>query len=72
MAPHFSLMAVSMKPAGASLEVSAPKSLFQTRMVGPRNYDVSADGRFLMSVPDAQQAPDPITVILNWATNFKE
>src|SRR5262249_22627522 len=65
------LMAVSVKPAGSSIEVSVPKSLFQTRGNRP-GYDVTADGKFLMSIPDLEQTPEPITVILNWASGLKK
>jgi Tol biopolymer transport system component len=76
------LMSVSITPARSALELSASRPLFQTRLLNVttvggtvgRKYDVSADGRFLMSVtPDrASDQIRPITVVLNWFTPFKK
>ena len=56
-----------------SVAVGAPIRLFQTRMFGigrGRDYNVSADGRFLINVNDT--GLQPITVVLNWATGLKK
>jgi Tol biopolymer transport system component len=68
------LMAVSLKPAGATLEVGTPQPLFATRLLpagagATYEYDMSADGqRFLMGTvlegPGA--SPPKPTVVLNW------
>ena len=73
--PGSTLMSVSVKADGPSLEVGAPVPLFNTRLqfTGGRDYDVSADGRFLMATAFSEQsAPVPITVILNWAAGVKQ
>ena len=68
------LMAVDVT-AGASLEASAPKALFQTQVVrydAPNRYDVSADGqRFLINTPVGEVSQTPITVVLNWTAGLK-
>jgi Tol biopolymer transport system component len=76
--PDFTLMAVSVKPAGAALEVSPPASLFRPPfdVAGPlaltRNYSVSGDGRFLINVSSTDPLGRPITVVLNWAATLKK
>jgi hypothetical protein len=72
LAPDFTLMAVSIASSGSALQVGAPAPLFQIRNSEsgyPRNYDVSADGRFLVNVSTDELSATPITVILNWAAN---
>jgi Tol biopolymer transport system component len=66
LAEDLTLMAVSVKRTGSSLDVGAPHPLFQTGMYGPNNYSVSADGRFLMPDPKADPLANRISVILNW------
>jgi eukaryotic-like serine/threonine-protein kinase len=74
LAPDSRLMAVSIRPSATSFEFGSPVSLFQARMLGGGSeaaqgwqYDVAADGRFLMNVPAQDATASPITVILNWA-----
>ena len=71
--PDFTLMAVSIRPGDSSLEVSTPTRLFQLRRgfgdSPGRNYNVAADGRFLVNVTATDA---PITVILNWAAGLKK
>jgi hypothetical protein len=75
--PKGELLVAAVRPSadGASLDVEAPRILFQTRMAGggtyPANfkidYDVSGDGqRFLMLVTTDDAAMASITVIANW------
>ena len=47
--------------------------LFETRTVGFFPYDVSPDGRFLLSVPAESEAPgsSPVTIVLNWQAGLK-
>jgi hypothetical protein len=68
------LMAVPIRVASTAqtIEVGSPVPLFATRVGGelsyPFNweYDISPDGqRFLMNTI-IEEAPSPITVILNW------
>jgi hypothetical protein len=68
------LMAVPVRfaPDGRTMDAGAPTPLFATRVGGAlqgaarQQYMVSPDGqRFLMNtIP--QEAPTPITVVLNW------
>jgi Tol biopolymer transport system component len=64
-------IAIARQANGTRIEVGAPVSLFQTRMVGSgaatgrAQYAVSRDGRFLISQPE-ESATSPITLILNW------
>jgi Tol biopolymer transport system component len=68
------LMAASANPRGSSLELNTPSPLFQTSLTFATSvdariraqYDVSIDGRFLMSVTPAE-AFTHINVILNWS-----
>jgi hypothetical protein len=52
---------------GGSFEASAPKVLFNpnTGSEAINTFDVSFDGRFLMTSL-TQQAANPITVVVNW------
>ena len=67
------MMSVSVDPGDASLKLTLPKPLFQTRLEFDsllRQYDVSADGnRFLLAQP--LEASVPITVIVNWPELLK-
>ena len=73
IAPDGRLMAAPIKMNGAALEPGAPVALFKTRIwgggtnaaQGPQ-YDVSADGRFLLNVVVDDEAMAPITLLLNW------
>ena len=54
--PEGAMMAVPVNAGGSTLELGNPESLFPTRIVGGgvganigRQYDVSADGRFLIN-----------------------
>jgi Tol biopolymer transport system component len=73
IATDLTLMAASIKPTGSSLEVGVPVPLFKapvfSTIVGRRDYDVSADGRFLINVANTTAtSTTPITVTLNWTT----
>ncbi len=74
LSPDANLMAVQIRAESATLEASPPVALFRTRLSGGfggvagnlrPQYDVAADGRFLMSIT-TEEATSPITVILNW------
>ena len=64
-------MAAGINFTSGAPEVSAPILLFPTRIVGGgggeagRNYDVAADGRFLINM-ELDTAAVPITLLLNW------
>ncbi len=73
IAPDATLMAASIRPAGAHVEASVPAALFQTRRLGGgsnvigrgHQYDVTRDGRFLINV-DAETGAPPLTLLMNW------
>jgi hypothetical protein len=62
----FTLMAVSIKRAGPSLEIGPPNPLFVTGLYSGAYYSVSTDGRFLMEDPKADPFWNRIAIILNW------
>jgi Tol biopolymer transport system component len=79
--PDLTLMAVSIKSNGSSLEAGAPTRLFKapidsTTLGNGRSYDVAEDGRFLINVVPGASSPArvsaSITVILNWAAGLKK
>jgi serine/threonine protein kinase len=61
------MMAVTFDASRQS--VSAPRVLFQTRIIAPsfvtRQYDVAPDGRFLINSLPSGSAP-PLTLLTNW------
>jgi Tol biopolymer transport system component len=77
--PNWVVMAVSTKPAGASLEIGAPVAVVMRPTGVTRIYSVSADGRFLLQVPpgsgasrgalsglDSFPVVNHIVVLFNW------
>ena len=65
-------MAVNFDPEHQS--AGAPRMLFQTRIIAPNffgtQYDVSADGRFLInSVPSNYSSP--LTLATDWTAYLK-
>jgi eukaryotic-like serine/threonine-protein kinase len=80
LAPNGLLMSVAITPGRSALELSASRPLFQTRLLhagggtSGKKYDVSADGRFLMSVTTDRpgEPTTPLTVVLNWFTPLKK
>jgi serine/threonine protein kinase len=76
--PEGAMMAASIGVHGATLELGAPVRLFQTRIVGGgadvqvgRQYDVTADGRFLINTL-LNEAATPITLLMNWHPEAKK
>jgi Tol biopolymer transport system component len=62
------LMAIEIG-SGKTLNLHAPKKLFDTRATF---YDVSNNGRFLMTVPSEQTASSvPLTAVFNWQAALK-
>jgi Tol biopolymer transport system component len=66
------IMAVPVS-TGATFTAGRPMALFQTSLTvnrrsptRDRQYDVAPDGRFLISVPAANAAYIPFTVMVNW------
>ena len=73
VAPDATLTAVKLRETPGTLDAAAPEPLFRTRRLGGGlnvigrgpQYDVTADGRFLVNV-DTQSTATPITLLLNW------
>ncbi|HEY4563360.1 MAG TPA: hypothetical protein VIJ36_10295, partial [Thermoanaerobaculia bacterium] len=73
IAPDGKLMAVPIHATATMLDAGGPAPLFQTRRLGggsnvigrSHQYDVAADGRFLINV-DVELSATPITLLLNW------
>jgi hypothetical protein len=70
--PGKKLMAAAVNGRGASFEVGAVKTLFQTRIVGARyEYAAMPDGqRFLINTAPEDEAAAPITMVVNWAAGL--
>ena len=72
VAPDGMLMAVAADGSGGAFRAGTPVPLFAPRFaeatVNPFNaqYDVGADGRFLINMTLDEVATAPITLILNW------
>jgi len=60
---------VNFDPTTAT--VSAPREVFQTRIVAPNfdmfQYDVAPNGRFLINSLPADHS-SPLTLVTNWTT----
>jgi len=69
------LMAVDVKPEGASFEAGIPKPLFDVRLASTQfrnRYVVSADGRrFLVSSGVEETGTSPFQVVTNWTAGVK-
>jgi hypothetical protein len=70
--PAGAMMATPITVTGATLAPGAPVMLFPTRIAGGgveaqqgRQYDVAADGRFLINT-ELESAAAPITLIQHW------
>jgi len=77
-APDGHLMAAEIRWKGDAFEVGQLHTLFlnpssvQTSFMAGRIYEVTADGqRFLIPVPAAEKAPEPITIIQNWTAALR-
>jgi Tol biopolymer transport system component/tRNA A-37 threonylcarbamoyl transferase component Bud32 len=72
VSPDLKLMSVSLKLSADSVKPSAPTELFalpaDDNSINP--YDVAPDGRFLVRA-NPQNAPPPLTVIVNWPALLK-
>lgn len=71
--PAGNMMAVAFSVTGDSVEVGNPIALFPTRIVFGgtdlilgSQYDVAADGRFLINTEVGEGSTTPITLIQNW------
>jgi eukaryotic-like serine/threonine-protein kinase len=71
IAPDRKMMAVPVT-LGPPFEPGVAVPLFETRTTGFFPYDVSPDGRFLLSTPAETEAPaSPVTIVLNWQAGLK-
>jgi Tol biopolymer transport system component len=69
LTPDSKLMAVSLKATGASIGISPPRELFRYSGSPEMPFAVSRDGQtFLLATHD--DAPKPLTVIVNWPALF--
>jgi dipeptidyl aminopeptidase/acylaminoacyl peptidase len=73
LAPDGKLMATPIAAKDTAVQVGTPVALFETRVpfgaANPYNrpqYDVTADGRFLVNVTSGESTISPITLLLNW------
>jgi Tol biopolymer transport system component len=71
-ADNRTIMQVTIQP-GSTFAAAAPTRLFSVgassaapSALGGIVYDVSPDGRFLISIPDSEPLSTRITVVLNW------
>jgi hypothetical protein len=67
-------MAVEVNGTSNKFEVGIPKPLFELRIgtIFFPSYDVTADGqRFLVNTLIEQNAPSPLTVVMNWTAGMK-
>jgi Tol biopolymer transport system component len=71
--PANKLMAVGLKIGADSLEPSAPRELFPLPSVdmGINPYETAPDGQRFLVFGTPQQAPQPLTVIVNWPALLK-
>jgi len=79
LAPNQTLMAVGVKSNATTLEVSAPKALFATRIkwmeiqAVAHHYAPAPDGqRFLISSATDEARSVPVTIMLNWSAAVKK
>jgi len=75
------LMAVPIKEtrpeqpfeAGTSTVLfQTPLTVSRTQSPRDRRYDVAPDGRFLIAIPVAAGGPEPVTAVVNWASELEK
>lgn len=78
IAPDGTLMVTPIAAQSDGLRPGAPVPLFHTRMWGggttanaKQQYDVAADGRFLINVANDETTSTSITLIQNWTPEVK-
>jgi len=76
VSPEYKLMSVSLKLGTDSVEPSTPRELFPVPAIEDglsSPYDVVPDGqRFLVRATPQQQAPQALSVIVNWPALLKK
>ena len=74
-------MSASIRANADTFEARPPTALFRTRLESSRfgmpnyttpNYNVAADGRFLMTVAVGESSAPPVSLILNWPAARKK
>ena len=72
VSPDSQLMSVSVSRNGEALSIGRPVPLFQSRALRRTpEYDVTADGRFLVAVPLTEPQDNAIVVIVNFTATIK-
>jgi len=70
------LMSVGVEASGPTFRWTSAKKLFDARysgfqgFTGPRNYDVTKDGRFLL-IKDDEQTASSLVYVENWSEELK-
>jgi Tol biopolymer transport system component len=68
------LVAVEIQTSGDSVQLGAPKTLFQTGIrhsISTEGYDVSRDGKFLL-VNSITESTAPVVLVTNWDAELKK
>jgi len=68
------LTVVDVETDKESVQISTPKTLFQTSVTqstAGAGYDVTRDGRFLM-LNWVTDTPSPLTLVMNWDAEYKK
>jgi len=73
VSPDLKLMAVALKVTADSVEPSAPHELFELPIIdhGYSPFEVSPDGQRFLVRAAAEQASQPLTMIVNWPALLK-
>ena len=71
LAPDLTLMAAQVDTRGGGFAVKVTS--LSKSPTGASAYDVSADGqRFLLAVPNGDEAEQPLTIVQNWTAGLKK
>ena len=73
VSPARMLMSVDVAVSDGTLRFSSPRELFpipHRATVASTDYDIDAEGRFLVLAP-LNKAAEPVTVVLNWQAALK-
>ena len=72
--PGLKLAVVDIRTDAESVQISTPKTLFQTSVTQSTSgtgYDVTRDGRFLL-LNWVIETPTPLTLVTNWDAELKK
>jgi len=72
--PGLKLTVADVRTDAESVQVSTPKTLFQTSVTQSTSgtgYDVTRDGRFLL-LSWVIETPSPLTLVMNWDAELKK